>query len=184
MEKCLLKRGIAELFGTFVLVFIAVGAAAGISIIPEIDAFGGVDGGFVAAVALAFGLVIVAMAYTIGRVSGCHINPAVSFGAFLAKRMKLKEFLVYVGFQFLGAIIGATLLYGIFSMVAGTTDIVGYLAGTNGMIGGHNWTAGNIIGSLLVEVVLTCIFVFVILSVTAKKGAGAKAGLIIGLTLT
>ena len=174
----MLKKGIAECFGTFVLVFFAVGTAVGAGIFADV-----IGADFIVTVALAFGLVIVAMAYTIGRVSGCHINPAVSLGAFLSKRMKLKEFLVYVGFQFLGATIGAALLYGI---IATAGQALPELAnwGTNEMVAGYYWTAGNIIGSLLVEVVLTAIFVYVILSVTGKKGSPKKAGLIIGLTLT
>ncbi|MCL2860973.1 MAG: aquaporin [Firmicutes bacterium] len=192
MEKCLLKRGIAECFGTFVLVFLAVGTAVGAGIIGGMFYHSGtyfmnftMHFSFIAPVALAFGLVIVAMAYTIGRVSGCHINPAVSLGVFLSKKMKIKEFGVYVGFQFLGATIGAALLYGIVAMAFGgnITELLP-VWGTNGMISDAGWTAGNIIGSLLIEVVLTCVFVYVILSVTAKKGSPKKAGLIIGLTLT
>jgi len=172
MEKCLLKRGIAEMIGTFVLVFFAVGTAVGSAL-----AFGGVD---LVATALAFGLVIVAMAFTIGRVSGCHINPAVSFGAWLSKRMSAKEFGVYVAFQFLGAIIGAALLYTVV-ILAGieAADIIVW--GTNAYVYD---SVGGIVSSLIIEVILTAIFVYVILSVTTKKGDGKRAGIIIGLTLT
>ena len=175
MDKCIIKRGVAEAFGTFVLVFFAVGTAVGTSI-----AFAGFD---IVATALAFGLVIVAMAYTIGRVSGCHINPAVSIGALFAKRITVKEFIVYVVFQFIGATIGAALLYGILAMSGlgeiawGTNNIIGYSRTASASI-------GNIIASVLLEIILTFVFVYVILSVTAKKGSPKKAGLVIGLTLT
>ena len=169
MDKELIKKGIAECFGTFVLVFFAVGTAV-------------MTNANVVATALAFGLVIIAMAYTIGRISGCHVNPAVSLGAFLSKRITVKEFAVYVAAQFLGAIIGAVLLYAVNSMVAGgRPDLLVW--GTNGVITG-NRTAGTIFASLILEIILTLVFVYVILAVTSKKGDPKKAGIIIGLTLT
>ena len=186
MEKCLIKRGIAEFFGTFVLVLIAVGTAVG-SAFFLYGQTGPVD---LISTALAFGLVIVAMAFTIGRVSGCHINPAVSIGALMAKRMNVKEFLVYIGAQFLGAIAGAALLFGLATMFIPASgysfmEVTG-VWGTNG--GGLNYAgnffAGGVIGSLLLEIFLTFVFVFVILTVTDKKGNPKTAGLIIGLTLT
>jgi len=121
--------------------------------------------------ALAFGLVIVAMAYSIGNISGCHINPAVTLGAFLTKQMSLKDCLCYMVSQFCGGIVGA----GCLSLVLG--DAAGSL-GTNGL---YN---NNIFISLLVEVLLTFVFVYVILWVTSKKEYDSVAGLIIGLTLT
>jgi len=180
MEKCLLKRGIAEMIGTFVLVFFAVGTAVGSAMI-----FGEVS---LVGTALAFGLVIIAMAYTIGRVSGCHINPAVSFGAWLSKRMKAKEFGVYVVFQFIGAILGAALLYTIVFAVGIDTIAVwgtnGFWAASESLLGNYDLnTAGSILSSLILEIVLTCLFVYVILAVTSKKGDGKRAGIIIGLTL-
>ena len=173
--KDLLKKAIAEFIGTFTLVFIACGVAALTG--------GGVDGGTIAATALAFGLVIVGMAYSVGRVSGCHINPAVSLGCLLTKRMSVKDFCVYVCAQILGGFVGAVLLFGIIKM-AGITP------GGNACNLAVNFnevglTAGSIVGALLTEVVLTCIFVYVILNVTDEKSsAGKKAGIIIGLTLT
>ncbi len=166
----LLKKAIAECIGTFVLVFAACGVA-------------GWTGGELVATSLAFGLTIVAMAYSIGRISGCHINPAVSLGCLLAKRMTLKEFLVYVCAQIVGGFLGAILVFGIFKM-AGVTPVgdacnyaVGYAA--NGL------TAGGIFGALIAEIVLTLIFVYVILNVTDEKaGHGKIAGIVIGLTLT
>ena len=96
----LLKKAIAECFGTFVLVFVACGVA--------------VATGDLVATALAFGLVIVGMAFSIGRISGCHINPAVSLACLLTKRMTAKEFAVYVCAQFVGAILGAIAIFGLF----------------------------------------------------------------------
>lgn len=161
------KKLVAEAIGTFVLVFAACGTAA-------------LTNGDVAPTALAFGLVIVAMAYSIGRISGCHINPAVSFGCALAKRMSWKECLFYVIAQVVGGFIGGVSLFGIIKMSG--IDWAGNAC--NLPVNGTD--AGNIIAAILVEVVLTFIFVYVILNVTDEKyvGVGKKAGLIIGLTLT
>ncbi|MCR5491244.1 MAG: aquaporin [Bacilli bacterium] len=168
----LFKKAIAEVVGTFVLVFVACGVAA-------------LTGGDIVPTSLAFGLVIVAMAYSVGRVSGCHINPAVSLGCLLTKRMTIKEFLVYVCAQIVGGFLGAALIFGIMKM-AGMD--VGATAASNLAVNydaAKGLAAGNIIGALLTEAVLTCIFVYVILNVTSENsGAGKKAGLIIGLTLT
>lgn len=168
----LFKKAIAEVIGTFVLVFFACGVAA-------------LTGGELVSTSFAFGLVIVAMAYSIGRISGCHINPAVSLGCLLAKRMTVKEFCVYVLAQIVGGLLGAIAIFGIIKMAglpladtAASNFAINYLAT-------EKLTAGNVIGALLVEVVLTCVFVYVILNVTAENsGAGKKAGLLIGLTLT
>ena len=162
------KAYIAECIGTFVLVFCACGVAAWTN-------------GSLVATALAFGLVIVAMAYSIGRVSGCHINPAVSLGCLLDKRMSLKDFIFYVLAQLIGGFAGAMLLFGIAKMAG--YNLLGNAC--NGLVGVEE-KFGNYLGAILVEVVLTCIFVYVILAVTDGKneGVGKKAGLIIGLTLT
>ena len=162
----LFKKAIAEFVGTFVLVFAACGVA-------------GITGGNLVATALTFGLVIVAMAYSVGRVSGCHINPAVSLGCLLTKRMTLKEFGVYVAGQVVGGFAGGLLVFGIIKMGG-----IGSGNACNGPVG-NAMTAGGIIGALLTEIVLTCIFVYVILNVTDEKAtSGKKAGIIIGLTLT
>ena len=100
----LFKKACAEFIGTFVLVFVACGVAAA-------------TGGNLVATSLAFGLTIVAMAYSIGRVSGCHVNPAVSLGCLLSKRMTVKEFFVYILSQILGGFIGAVAIFGIFKMI-------------------------------------------------------------------
>jgi len=186
MKNELLKKGAAELFGTFVLVFFAVGTAVGTAWFSQEIIGWGLGVGIVdlVATALAFGFVIIAMAYTIGRVSGCHINPAVSLGAFMSKRITGKELLVYIAAQIVGAILGAVALYGIMAMALGGIEWLD-VWGTNGMIDSSaGWTAGNIIGSLLLEIIMTAVFVYVILAVTSKKGSPKKAGFIIGLTLT
>lgn len=163
-----MKKYIAEFIGTFVLVFVACGVAAA-------------TGGSLVATSLAFGLVIVAMAYSIGRVSGCHINPAVSLGCLLDKRMSGKDFIGYVIAQILGGFVGAMLLWGIVKMSGAS---LADTAASNFMLSG-DYTVGGVIGALLTEIVLTAIFVYVILNVTAEdSNAGKKAGIIIGLTLT
>ncbi len=172
MNSSLFKKGIAECIGTFVLVFAACGVAA-------------ITGGSLVATAMAFGLVIVAMAYSIGRISGCHINPAVSIAMLIAKKMTFVEFLVYVCAQIIGGLLGALLIFGIAKMADKTllgnacNYFVNSVQGTKYVI-----DAGKIIASILVEVVLTFIFVYVILNATSKKAAAPKlAGIIIGLTL-
>ena len=169
--KELLKKGIAECLGTFTLVFAACGVAA-------------LTAGSLVPTALAFGLVIVAMAYSIGRISGCHINPAVSIAMLISKKMTLKEFCVYVIAQIIGGFLGGLLIFGVAKMA--NLNLLG--DASNYVINNaqEGLTAGTIIGSLLIEVVLTFLFVYVILNVTDSKneGVGKKAGLIIGLTLT
>ena len=165
----LLKKAIAECIGTFVLVFFAVGTA--------------VLGGGLVGTALAFGLVIVAMAYSIGRISGCHINPAVSLGMLIAKKMTVKEFFVYVCSQIVGGLLGAVLLFAIIKMAGGNVAVT---AGSNLLVGWDGkWEAGKVIAAFLVEIVLTFVFVYVIFNATSEKAAAPKlAGVIIGLTLT
>lgn len=163
----LTKKALAEFIGTFVLVFVACGVAA-------------LTGGSLVATSLAFGLTIVAMAYSVGRVSGCHINPAVSLGCLLTKRMTVKDFCVYVIAQILGGFAGGVLFFGICKM--GGVNLLGNAC--NGVVGG-TVDVGGIIGTLLTEIVLTCIFVYAILNVTDEKaGTGKIAGIVIGLTLT
>lgn len=158
-----MKKYVAEFIGTFVLVLFACGAAAvlGCTTADANVAY--------ALTALAFGLVIVAMAYSIGNVSGCHINPAVSLAMLLSKKMSVTDFVGYVVAQVLGAIAGSAVL------MALTGGAYGY--GANGLY------QGDILVSLLVEVILTCVFVLAILGVTSKTENSAVAGLVIGLTL-
>lgn len=171
----LLKKSIAECLGTFVLVFFACGVAA-------------LTGGNLVPTALAFGLSIVAMAYTVGKVSGCHVNPAVSLGCLIAGRMTAKEFAVYVLSQLVGGLLGAVALFGIAKMggVELSGDACNNALGYNPPLQGlDSVEAGGYIGAVLAEVIMTAIFVYVILSVTAEDNvAGKKGGIIIGLTLT
>ncbi len=167
-----MKKLVAEFIGTAVLVTLGCGTA----MLVGCDAANG--GGYILT-ALAFGLVIVGMAYCVGNISGCHINPAVSLGVYMSGGMKAKEFGGYVVAQCLGALAGAGLLAAIFGL-GGVTDMTGGF-GSNGLAGVN----GSIVAGLLVEVVLTFIFVMTILGVTSKKaGHGSFGGLIIGLTLT
>jgi aquaporin Z len=136
------------------------------------------SGGGYILTALAFGLTIVAMAYSIGNISGCHINPAVSLGVLMTGGMEVKEFVQYVIAQCVGALIGSGILAAIFGL-GGVTDKTGGF-GSNGLAGVN----GSFIAGLLVEIVLTFIFVLAILGVTSKKANhGSFGGLVIGLSL-
>ena len=163
-----MKKYFAEAIGTMVLVFMGCGSAVLLGVTA--------DGGHLA-VALAFGLSIVAMAYVIGNVSGCHINPAVSLGALLDKRITAGDFCGYVIAQIIGGIVGAAKLFALVR-ICGLTDLTGGL-GSNGLA-----NAGGVLGGLMTEVILTFIFVLVILGVTADRNKIAVAGIVIGLTLT
>ena len=167
-----MKKYIAEFIGTCVLVTLGCGTA----MLVGCDAASG--SGYLLT-ALAFGLVIVGMAYCVGNISGCHINPAVSLGVLINGGMTGKDFCGYVIAQCLGALTGAGVLAAIFSL-GGVTDMTGGF-GSNGLAGVN----GSVAAGLLVEIVLTFIFVLTILGVTSKKaGHGSFAGLVIGLTLT
>jgi aquaporin Z len=165
-----MKTLIAELIGTFALVLFGCGSAvlAG----GEVGQLG---------IAFAFGLAIVAMAYGIGPISGCHVNPAVSFGAFIAGRMTLSTMFQYWIAQFIGAVLGAAVLYLIASGKAG------YDLAANGL-GQNGWGPGylgeySLVAALVFEVVATFLFLVVILGSTQKSAPGMVAGLAIGLTL-
>ncbi len=167
-----MKKYIAEFIGTAVLVILGCGTAM-------LVGCNAAQGGGYILTALAFGLVIVGMAYCVGNISGCHINPAVSLGVLMTGGMTVKDFVGYVISQCLGALFGAGVLAAIFGL-GNVTDMTGGF-GSNGL-GGVN---GSIVAGLLVEVVLTFIFVMTILGVTSKKaGHGSFGGLVIGLTLT
>lgn len=166
-----MKKYIAEFIGTLVLVFLGCGTA----MLVGCDA---VNGGGYILTALAFGLVIVGMAYCVGNISGCHINPAVSLGVLMSGGIKAKDFVGYVVAQCLGALAGAGLLAAVFGL-GDVTDMTGGF-GSNSLAG----VSGSAVAGLLVEVILTFIFVMVILGVTSKKaGHGSFAGLVIGFTL-
>lgn len=167
-----MKKYIAEFIGTAVLVTLGCGTA----MLVGCDA--SVGCGYLLT-ALAFGLVIVGMAYCVGNISGCHINPAVSLGVLINGGMTVNDFVGYVIAQCLGALAGSGILAAIFSL-GGVTDMTGGF-GSNGLSG----VGGSAVAGLLVELVLTFIFVLTILGVTSKKsGHGSFGGLIIGLTLT
>ena len=165
------KPYVAEFFGMLALVTFGCGTA----MLVGCDAAAG--SGYLLT-ALAFGLTIVGMAYCVGNISGCHINPAVSLGVFLTGGMSKKDFVGYIVSQCLGALAGAALLALIFNL-GGVKDMTGGF-GSNGLGG----VSGNVVAGLLVEIVLTFFFVLTILGVTSKSGGhGSFAGLIIGLTL-
>ncbi len=167
-----MKKYVAECIGTAVLVVLGCGTA----MLVGCDAANG--SGYLLT-ALAFGLVIVGMAYSIGNISGCHINPAVSLGVLMTGGMSASEFVGYVISQCIGAFAGAGILALIFGL-GGVTDQTGGF-GSNGLAG----VGGSAVAGLLVEVVLTFVFVLAILGVTSKKaGHGSFGGLVIGLTLT
>lgn len=159
----LLKKCTAEFIGTFVLVFFACGTAAVVGCSAE-------NGTGYLLTALAFGLVIVAMAYSIGNISGCHINPAVSIAMLVSGKLSLKDFIGYLVAQFAGATAGAAALMA--------------FVGKDSGLGANALYKDNIVLSLLIEVILTFVFVIAILGVTSKKENGAVSGIVIGLTLT
>ena len=158
-----MKKYISEFIGTLVLVLFGCGAAVvlGCSTASADAAYLGT--------ALAFGLVIVAMAYSIGNVSGCHINPAVSIAMLVNKKMSGKDFVGYVIAQILGGIVGAAILR--------------YLVGPGTSLGTNGLYNGDVLKSLIVEIILTFVFVLAILGVTSKVENGRVAGLVIGLSL-
>lgn len=161
-----IKKYAAECIGTFVLTFVGCGSAMFLGCDP--------DGGHLA-VALAFGLSIVSMAYVIGGISGCHINPAVSLAMLMRKKLSTSDFIGYVVSQVAGAVVAAGLLAVLTGF--GIADKTGGL-GSNGVA-----NAGGVGGALLIEVILTFIFIFTILGVTSDEGKGSVAGIVIGLTL-
>lgn len=160
-----IKKYVAECIGTFVLVFLGCGSAY---FIDDLYLYGvGLVG-----VALAFGLSVTAMAYAIGPVSGCHINPAVSFAMLIRRKLSALDFLFYVIAQCVGAFLAVFVL--------------GSVLGANFATGGYNDVVNlpNAGSGLAVEVVLTFIFVFTIFGVTSKRENAPVAGLVIGLALT
>ena len=154
------KKYLAEFIGTFVLVFFACGTAAAI----------GCDGPNYLAVAIVFGLVIVAMAYSIGNVSGCHINPAVSIAMLISGKMTVADFIGYLVAQFIGGI-------------AGAAAMIPFLGSDCGF-GANALFEGSIAKSFVIEIILTFVFVLAILGVTSKTENSNVAGLVIGLSLT
>lgn len=166
-----MKKYIAEFIGTMVLVLIGCGTAMAVGCDPAMGS------GYILT-AFAFGLGLLTMAYSIGNISGCHINPAVSLGMLMSKKIGIKDFWGYVASQVLGALAGAGLLALIFNG-AGIVDMTGGY-GSNGLAGVND----NAWIGVLVEVLLTFVFVISILGVTSDKAKhGHVAGLVIALSL-
>jgi len=173
------RKFFAELLGTAILVFFAVGVA---TLTFGFKLFGGSYAAGVVATALAFGLTLMALAYVLGPISGGHVNPAVTIGALLAGRIPLADAVTYWVAQFIGGIVGAVALWACFS----SSPL--YHRTTTGL-GTNGWGASSAIhigvgGAFAFEVILTALFVFVILGVTSKTANAVTAGLVIGLTLT
>ena len=160
-----MKKYLAEMIGTMVLVLMGCGTAVSLNC--------GVDTASVVGTALAFGLAVVAMAYTIGGISGCHINPAITLGCWMSGRMSAKDAGLYMVAQVVGAFIGSGLLY----LMVQNVGAAGTTTGANACSAG----AG---AAMFIEIILTFVFVLVVLGTTdEKKGAGNLAGLAIGLSL-
>ena len=163
-----MKKYISEFVGTMMLVLLACGVAVVVGCSTPAG---------IITTALAFGLVIVAMAYSIGNVSGCHINPAVSISMVVAGKMEIKECVKYVISQFLGALAGAAIL----GLLLGSFDMLG-ANGFGSLL--PNGTEVTWYIALIVEIILTFVFVTAILGVTDKKENGHATGIVIGVTLT
>ncbi len=169
------KKYIAEFIGTAVLVVGGCGTAVAINTVSTGHHVSLPSSGTILVIALAFGLSIVAMAYSIGNVSGCHINPAVSLGMLINGKISAKDFVGYIIAQFLGATAGAAGLW----IVFGSNESLG----ANGYGGGISALGVGAVGAGIVEVVLTFIFVLAVLGVTSKVENSAVAGVVIALTL-
>lgn len=159
------KKYVAEFIGTLTLVLFGTGVAV-------------ISGGNIIATATTFGLAIIASAYVIGDISGCHVNPAVSLAMLISKKMSAKEFVGYVASQILGALAGTGILYGILS----ATEIGTSALGANGY-GNLSGVNINLCGAIIAEIILTFIFVFTILGVTKDEKKSNVSGIVIGLTL-
>ena len=173
------RKIVAELLGTGLLVYFGVGVAT-LSF-----GFGTTGSSFAAGVvatALAFGLVLLVLAYVLGPISGCHINPAVTIGAWLSGRVPLRDALGYWAAQFIGGILGALLLWATFSCSPLYSRSKTGL-GTNGW-GAASHIHINAGGAFLIEVIMTAVFVFAVLGATSKTSNAATAGIIIGFSLT
>lgn len=168
------KKYLAEFIGTLVLVIFGCGSAVAANTLLGIAGQGVPLAFSTLLIAFAFGLSIVAMAYSIGNVSGCHINPAVSLAMFISRKLDGRDFIGYLAAQFAGGIAGAGILCVIF--------------GSNAALGQNGYGEASALGvnagvALLVEIILTFVFVLLILGVTSKKENSRCAGLMIGLTL-
>lgn len=169
-----MKKYLAEMVGTMVLVLMGCGAAVSLGCDPVHNQAA------VVGTALAFGLSVVAMAYTIGGISGCHINPAITLGVYLSGRMSGKDAGMYMLFQTIGGIIGAAILY----VITTSAGIIGTGANDLQVINDSGVTV-TVLGGFLAELFFTCVFVLVVLGATAKTNGATNnfAGLAIGLSL-
>ncbi len=170
----MMKKYLAEMVGTMVLVLIGCGAAVSLGCNPVADQAS------VVGTALAFGLSVVAMAYTIGGISGCHINPAITLGVFLSGRMNARDCGMYMLFQIVGGIMGAAVLYA----VTTSAGLIGTGANDLQVVNGACVTIAPL-GGFLAETFFTCVFVLVVLGATSKTNGATNnfAGLAIGLSL-
>ncbi|MCC8088808.1 MAG: MIP family channel protein [Rikenellaceae bacterium] len=160
-----MKKYLAEMIGTAVLVLIGCGSAVFTGVLHPFIPVGTLG------VAFAFGIAVLAMAYTIGKISGCHINPAVTLGMLLSKRISGKDAGMYMIFQLIGAVIGSAILY----VLAKDSGSITTLTGANGY--------ERLLPAFVAETVFTCIFVMVVLGSTSKGANGNFAGIAIGLAL-
>ena len=173
-----MKKYLAELIGTFVLTLMGCGAAVFAGIGLGTTGYGVTTLG----VAFAFGLAVVAMAYTIGGISGCHINPAITAGVWASGRMSAKDAINYMIFQVVGAICGSAVIY--FLVHTGNEGGISAIFNNTTTTGANSYLPGNIVPAFVAELIFTFIFVLVVLGTTdEKKGAGNFAGLAIGLAL-
>jgi aquaporin Z len=174
----LIRKLVAELVGTALLVFFAVGTA---TLAFGFQLHGGSIAAGVVMTSLSFGLVLLALVYAIGPISGCHVNPAVTLGFLLSNRMTLKDAAGYWGAQLIGGIVGALALWAVFS----GTDTYSRAAvglGTDGW-GAHSMIGLNLGGAFLAEVILTFVFVMIVLLATSHPSTAGFAGLAIGAGL-
>ena len=170
-----MKKYLAEMIGTMVLVLMGCGTAVSLGCNPV-----GADLSTVVGTAMAFGLSVIAMAYTIGGISGCHINPAITLGVFLSKRMSAKDALMYIVFQVIGGLLGAAILYALVTSAGTDFALAGAGLGSNDLQSGV-----SVAGGLIAEIVFTCVFVLVVLGATASDNESTAkcAGLAIGVSL-
>lgn len=177
METKISTKFIAELIGTFALVFLGCGAAA----VAGTDTAGHLSGLGLLGISLAFGLSVVVMAYAIGGITGCHINPAITIAMFVAGKIKIMDAVVYIIAQMMGAVLAAFVLMTILKGQPGFS-MGEWALGSNGWGDGYQ-NAFNTTSAFITEAVMTFLFLFVIFATTSKWGNGTMAGLAIGLTL-
>lgn len=173
-----MKKVVAEFIGTLSLVLFGCGAA----VVSGMSVQNGPSGLGLLGISLAFGLAVVAMAYAIGPISGCHINPAITVAMLVAGKMNVKDAIGHILAQFAGAVAGAGILFLIVSNQSGFTGLKEWGLGSNGWgegyLNNYNTTA-----AFITEVVMTCLFLLVIFATTSKMGNSPMTGFAIGITL-